>query len=231
MTTYTNEPQIAQIEGPDGTYPVYSTVTVEQVDATGVADDLAPLVPTPPDDTAPSDGSDLTVADEPPVPEFPFPGLVDPYSLLGTGTPVFLLVIHAIDPPIGGGVGAGSDGPGDPDYLDSALGFTIRASGEYENVSVPIFPIDGPVTARDRVPEGGTFPPNPDGDTDVVPQLWTFTTDGKITPFGPDIEILETDAGPIRDSAAVTALDQKPGLPPLTAGESGFTTLSTSSGW
>lgn len=202
--------QIAQIE-PSDDYPIYSTVTVETVDTTDVAEDLNPF---------PGSPGEL------------LPEGVDPNGLVGSGTDVFVLAIQALDPPIGGGVGTGSSGPGDPDFFDSVIGMTVRSSGQYTDVEVPIYPIDGVSTARNRVPEGGTFPPNPMGDTTVIAQLWTPVSlgEGKITPFGIGIEILTIDGDPIRDEATITALDQNDTADPFGSIDE-VLTASTSSGW
>jgi hypothetical protein len=204
--------QIAQIE-PADEYPVYSTVTVENVDSSDVAGDLNPF----PDVT-----SEL------------FPAGVDPNGLVGSGTGVFILTMQALNPPIGGGVGTGSSGPGDPDFFDSVIGMTIRSSGQYSNVEVPIYPIDGVETAASRVPTGGTFPPNPDGETSVIAQLWTpvpLAEGVKITPFPTGVEILTIDGTPIRDDATITALDQNDAVEPFGSAQDGISIASTSSGW
>jgi hypothetical protein len=200
--------QIVQTE-PTDEYPVYSTVTV---DTSAIAEDLNPF-------TGPS-GELL-------------PNGVDPDGLVGTGTDVFILAIQARDPPIGGGVGTDSSGPGDLDYFDSVIGMSIRNSGRYTDIEVPIYPIDGVGTARNRVPEGGTFPPNPTGETDVIAQLWTPTPlaeDVKITPFGIGVEILTIDGESIRDEATITTLDQNDAVDPFGPVD-GVSVASTSSGW
>lgn len=232
---YTNE--ITQTDGPSE-YPVFSTVMVEHVDTSAVAGDLNP-VPALDDVDLPSDPITLDAPEtEENGPPEPGPlGKVDPDGLIGSGTPAFILAIHAIDPPIGFDEELVSSGPGDHDAFDSVIGFTIRESGAYDDVEVPVFPIDDALGVRTRIPEGQVFPPNPTGDTEVVAQLWTpiveeppasVTEEEPVEPELPEIsptpweflvKILELEGEPIRDGATVTALDQNPDVDPITSAE------------
>ncbi|WP_254838364.1 hypothetical protein [Natronomonas marina] len=179
-------------------FELYSTVTIERAEYTD--DDLRRL-PAPAVSTDPSESL------------VPVPPLVDPEHLHGSDTPAFVVAIHAVDPPVGSG---------SPDDFSSVIGFRIREKGTYtEEFEVPIFPftlLNGNVKRpNDRAPPGGTYPPNPDGDTEVVARLWGVTAEpipdsGEFTrAFGP----LSDDPG---DSARITSLDRNPSLLPINEG-------------
>lgn len=225
---YTTEPR--QVDEPDVEFPVFSTVNVSTVDSGDVEQELGPF---------------------PPV-EFPssFPlSAVDPGGIVGTDTDAVVVAVHAIDPGIGFPILEPSDGvggPGNPEFFDSAIGFTVLEPGAYTDVEVPIFPFDGVGTARGRIPgvailddetatPAETYPPNPDGETEVLAQLWTPAPEGAeaITPYGFDIRLLTVDGEPARDGATVTALDQTGGevqpiqpVPPISAASA-----DTATGW
>jgi len=226
--------QFEQTGGELPELPVFSTVTVSTVDSSTVDQELNPV---------PGDGSFI-------------PPFADPDGLVGSETDALILAIHAIDPGIGfpdGEEGFGVGGPGNPDFFDSAIGFTILEPGEYTDVSVPIFPFDGVETARTRIPDdpdGRTYPPNPNGDTEVVAQLWTPTlldevdgddpvvvssepsTQPVISPYGFNLRLLTVDGEPVRDGATVTELNQSD-LAPLTPADLALATTdsTTESGW
>jgi hypothetical protein len=225
---YTTQPeQIEQLEPPE--FPVFSTVNVSTVDSGNVDQELDPF---------PGAGSFV-------------PSFADPDGLVGSAQDAIILAIHATDP----GIGFpdveeefGFGGPGNPDFFDSAIGFTILEPGEHTDVSVPIFAFDGVETAIGRIPEGGTYPPNPNGETEVVAQLWTpalpeevdnpvllpseFSTQPVPSPYGFDVQLLTVDGQPVRDGATVTDLNQSD-LDPLGQPELAVATTdsTTESSW
>ena len=221
---YTTQPeQIEQPETPE--YPVFSTVNVSTVDSSTVDQDLDPF---------PGAGSFI-------------PSFADPDGLVGSETDALILAIHAIDPGIGfpgGEEEFGVGGPGNPNFFDSVIGFTILEPGEHTDVSVPIFAFDGVESAIGRIPEGGTYPPNPDRETEVVAQLWTplipegvdgedpvlvpseFSTQPVLSPYGFNMQLLTVDGQPVRDGATVTDLNQSD-LAPL--GQPEFAVATTDS--
>lgn len=197
----------------------------------------------------------------------PFPGagsfippFADPDGLVGSEQDAIILAIHAIEPGIGfpgGEEEFGVGGPGNPDFFDSAIGFTILEPGEHTDVSVPIFPFDGVESAIGRIPNNGTYPPNPDGVTEVVAQLWTptlsevepvdgelpeedrsvvtpseFSTQPVLSPYGFNVQLLTVDGQPVRDGATVTDLNQSD-LAPLGQPELAVATTdsTTESSW
>lgn len=190
----------------------------------------------------------------------PFPGagsfippFADPDGLVGSEQDAIILAIHAIEPGIGfpgGEEEFGVGGPGNPNFFDSVIGFTILEPGEHTDVSVPIFPFDGVESAIGRIPNNGTYPPNPDGATEVVAQLWTplipegvdgedpvlvpseSSTQPVLSPYGFNMRLLTVDGQPVRDGATVTDLNQSD-LAPLEPTEATFVTTdsTTDSGW
>lgn len=223
---YTTHPK--QIESD---FPVFSTVNVSAIDASNVEQALAPV----------------------PDVEGLIPPYADPDRIVGRETDALILAIHAIDPGIGfpnGNEGAGIGGPGNPNFFDSVIGFTVLEPGAHTDISVPIFAFDGAETARGRIPEGETYPPNPNGETEVVAQLWTpmpleevdeggadgatsdVTTQRAITPYPFLVQYLTVDGEPVRDSATVSGLDQNPDQDPLLPDPALATMDSTTdSGW
>jgi hypothetical protein len=212
-------------------YPAFSTVNVSTVDSSTVDQDLDPF---------PGDGSFI-------------PSFADPDGLVGSETDALILAIHAIDPGIGfpdGEEEFGVGGPGNPNFFDSVIGFTILEPGEHTDVSVPIFAFDGVESAIGRIPDDGTYPPNPDGETEVVAQLWTplipegvdgedpvllpseFSTQPVLSPYGFNVQLLTVDGEPVRDGATVSELNQSD-LVPLEPTEAIFATTdsTTDSGW
>jgi hypothetical protein len=206
-------------------------VNVSTVDSSTVDQDLDPF---------PGDGSFI-------------PSFADPDGLVGSETDALILAIHAIDPGIGfpdGEEEFGVGGPGNPNFFDSVIGFTILEPGEHTDVSVPIFAFDGVESAIGRIPDDGTYPPNPDGETEVVAQLWTplipegvdgedpvllpseFSTQPVLSPYGFNVQLLTVDGQPVRDGATVTDLNQSD-LAPLGQPELAVATTdsTTESSW
>jgi hypothetical protein len=127
--------------------------------------------------------------------------------------PVFAVGIHAVDPAIGSG---------DATNLDSLIGLRVLSTGTYTDLEVPIFPAVGFPELTD-IQQGQTFPPNPDGETEVLAAIWTALSpqglDESDLPDNADdprqiddpLELVEPVA--VSDSATISELDQNPALP------------------
>jgi len=125
---------------------------------------------------------------------------------------VFAVGIHAVDQAIGSG---------NARNLDSLIGLKILEPGAYTDVDVPIFPAVA-YPELTEIQSGQTFPPNPDGETEVRAAIWET-----LTPSGPDsddfpdnsddapenpLDLIEPFA--VSPPATISALDQNTALSP-----------------
>jgi hypothetical protein len=138
--------------------------------------------------------------------------------------PVFAVGIHAVDPAIGSG---------DAANLDSLIGLRILEPGTYTDVTVPIFPVTGFPELTD-VRAGQTFPPNPNGETEVRAAIWETLSprglDGDDPPD--DADDAPEDPFDLVDPFAVSApatiadLDRNPALDPTDVSNPATLTLN-----
>jgi hypothetical protein len=187
--------------------PVYSTVTVERVEYQDENDELV----SPPI----ADGLEI-------------PDPLDPEGAVADGDPALLVAVHApeiapddpddfdeIGDPVEPMAGSTEDtalveaeDDGAPSR-ETIIGGVYLPPGVYDDIEVPILPpAAGEIVFLDEV-----FPPNPNGDTDVVVQAWGLTA----ADSGDDIlqQPLSLDGEPLRDSATVSDLDRNPDRAPI----------------
>lgn len=93
------------------------------------------------------------------------PPIVDPEGIVGGTRDGFLIGIHATDPPVGTG----------DTSLRSLIGLTVRPTGEFEDVPVPIIP------NLTEIQDGQTMPPKPENDGAIlVAKVWRFTRGDRV---------------------------------------------------
>jgi hypothetical protein len=159
--------------------PIYSTVTIESVEYE--------------QDNNFSAQGDL-IGSLPESAQGPFESGFDFFD-----DPVFAVGIHAVDPAIG---------TGDATNLDSLIGLRVLSTGTYTDLEVPIFPVTSFPELTD-IGSGQTFPPNPDGETEVRAAIWD-----RLSPSGPPAPVGPVAPVAVSDPATITALDQNPNLDP-----------------
>jgi hypothetical protein len=180
--------------------PAYSTITIDRAafrDPDGV------LTPVP----APALGvpGELTPTDLVVPQGLSFSDAVPPT----TDVPAFVLAIHATDPIVGPPV----DDPATA--LSTIIGLQVRTPGVYDDVEVPIFPtpqVLGPERLSNRLQDGQTLPPNPEGSTEITGTFWRFEYPDAEPPFPTPITV---DGEPIQATATVESLDRNDALPVL----------------
>jgi hypothetical protein len=213
----------------------YSTITIDSLDLPdevtldtpvpagliGPPGEITPALADPEGLIAePTDGEDTPVLGDPigpPGEVTPEPG--DSEGLIAEPTdgevpvssePAFVIAVHAVNPTVGSPEGDPATAP------STIIGLQVRAEDSYEDIEVPIFPtlqVFGPNLDPDGsiLQPGQTFPPNPDGDTEVAVTLWQFVG----SELGLQPKPITVDGNPIQDSAIVTALDQNESVPYL----------------
>ena len=126
--------------------------------------------------------------------------------------PVFAVGIHAVGPAIGSG---------DATNLDSLIGLKILEPGTYTDVEVPIFPAVVFPELTD-IQQGQTFPPNPNGETEVRAAIWEALRPSGLDEVDqpdnaddvPDDPFDLVDPFAVSAPATISDLDQSPTLEP-----------------
>jgi hypothetical protein len=125
---------------------------------------------------------------------------------------VFAVGIHAVDPAIGSG---------DATNLDSLIGLKILEPGSYTDVEVPIFPAVVFPELTD-IQQGQTFPPNPNGETEVRAAIWEALSPSGLDEVDqpdnaddvPDDPFDLVDPFAVSAPATISDLDQSPTFEP-----------------
>jgi hypothetical protein len=180
--------------------PAYSTITIDRAEFQDPDGVLTP-VPAPPLGL----GSEIAPTDLVNPQSLSFSGEVPPT----TDVPAFVLAIHATDPIVGPPV----DDPATS--LSTIIGLQVRTPGTYDDVEVPIFPtpqVLGPEGVSNRLQDGQTLPPNPNGSTGITGTFWRFEYPDAEPPSPTPITVGGT---PIQATATIESLDRNPDLPAL----------------